>query len=170
MDHAVGENKPRNIHQMSRVTSVLCRKSPRQTKNTSVASSLEEEKEPSLQTLWEFQKYPQYCWEFHDPLWEALSGTISGKRAVPGQERILEMLWKPQMPWIIGLGGSQPYARDEFQETSWERFQGLSGVFLEFETVKKILQDDPGKIHQNFYNKHPQHISADWPDQQKASN
>ena len=47
------------------------------------------------------QKHPQYCWEFHDQLWEALSGTISEKRGVPsrtGGERILEMLWKPQMP------------------------------------------------------------------------
>ena len=33
-----------------------------------------------------------------------------------GGERILEMLWKPQMPLIIGLGGSQPYSRGEFQE------------------------------------------------------
>ena len=38
-------------------------------------------------------KYPQYSWEFHDRLWEALSGTTSEKRSVP----ILEMLWKPQM-------------------------------------------------------------------------
>ena len=57
------------------------------------------------------------------------------KRAVPsrtGGERILEMLWKPQMPWIIGFGASQPYSRGEFQETLWERFQGLSGIFPEF--------------------------------------
>ena len=27
-----------------------------------------------------------------------------------GGERILEMLWKPQMPVIIGLGASQPYS------------------------------------------------------------
>ena len=57
---------------------------------------------------WEIQKYLQYCWEFHDQLWEALSGTISVKRGVPsrtGGERILEMLWKPQMPWIKGFGG-----------------------------------------------------------------
>ena len=81
------------------------------------------------------QKYPQYCWEFHDRLWEALSGTTSKKRGVPsrtGGKRILEMLWKPQMPWIIGLGASQPYSRREFQETLWERFRGLSGIFPEF--------------------------------------
>ena len=29
------------------------------------------------------RKYPQYCWEFHDWLGEALSGTISEKRGVP---------------------------------------------------------------------------------------
>ena len=81
------------------------------------------------------QRYPQYCWEFHDRLWEALSGTTSEKRGVPsrtGGERILEMLWKPQKPWIIGFGASQPYSRGEFQETLWERFRGLSGTFPEF--------------------------------------
>ena len=42
------------------------------------------------------------------------------KRGVPSRtagEIILEMLWKPQMPLIIGPGGSQPYSRQEFQET-----------------------------------------------------
>ena len=52
--------------------------------------------------------------------------------AVLGGERILEMLWKPQTPWIRGLGQSQPYSRGEFQETLWERFRGLSGIFPEF--------------------------------------
>ena len=81
------------------------------------------------------QKYPQHCWEIHDQLWEAVSGTTSEKRGVPsriGGEIILEMLWKPQMPWIIGFGASQPYSRREFQETLWERFRGplqsLSGT------------------------------------------
>ena len=83
----------------------------------------------------ESQNYPQYCWEFHDRLWEALSGTTSEKRGVPsrtGGERILEMLWKPQMPSIIGFGASQPYSWGEFQETLWERFRGLSGTLPEF--------------------------------------
>ena len=31
------------------------------------------------------QKYPQYCWEFHDQLREALSGTNSEKRGVPSR-------------------------------------------------------------------------------------
>ena len=44
--------------------------------------------------------------------------------AVLRGERILEMLWKPQMPWIIGFGASQPYSRGEFQETLWEPFRG----------------------------------------------
>ena len=83
-----------------------------------------------------FQNYPQSCWEFHDRLWEVLSGTTSEKRGVlsrtGGGERILEMLWSLQMPWIIGLGGSQPYSPGEFQETLWERFWGLSGIFPEF--------------------------------------
>ena len=46
-------------------------------------------------------KCPQYCWEFHAWLWEALSGTTSEKRSAPsrtGGEINLEMLWKPQMP------------------------------------------------------------------------
>ena len=52
--------------------------------------------------------------------------------AVLGGETILEMLWKPQMPWIIGLGGSQPYSRREFQEKLWERFRCLFGISPEF--------------------------------------
>ena len=31
------------------------------------------------------QKCPQYCWEFHDRLWEALSGTTSEKRSAPSR-------------------------------------------------------------------------------------
>ena len=36
------------------------------------------------------------------------------------------------MPWIIGLGASQPYSRGEFQETLWERFRCLSRIIPEF--------------------------------------
>ena len=36
------------------------------------------------------QRYPQYCWEFHDRLWEALSGTTSEKRGVPNSGNALE--------------------------------------------------------------------------------
>ena len=70
--------------------------------------------------------------------WPALRGPLRNhfwKKGVPsrtGVERILEMLWKPQMPLIIGLGGSQPYSRGEFQEALWERFRGLSGILPEF--------------------------------------
>ena len=49
-----------------------------------------------------------------------------------GGESILEMFWSLQMPWIIGFGGSQLYSRGEFQETFWERFWGLSGIFRDF--------------------------------------
>ena len=90
------------------------------------------------------QKYPQYCWEFHDQLWEALSGTTSEKRGAPsrtGGERILEMLWKPQMPWTIGFGASQPYSRKEFQETLWERFREIP------EFPRKRVS---GLFHRNF--------------------
>ena len=34
-----------------------------------------------------------------------------------GGRGILEMLWSLQMSLIVGLGGSQPYSRGEFQET-----------------------------------------------------
>ena len=70
--------------------------------------------------------------------WPALRGPLRNhfrKRGVPsrtGGQRILEMLWKPQMPWIVGLGAFQPYSRGEFEETLWERFRGLSGIFPEF--------------------------------------
>ena len=79
-------------------------------------------------------KYPQYCWEFHDQLWPLRNHFRKKKRPQPywGGEIILEMLWEPQMPWIIGLWISQPYSRGEFQETLWERFRGLSGIFPEF--------------------------------------
>ena len=52
--------------------------------------------------------------------------------AVLGGEIILEMLWKSQMPSIIGFGGSQPHSRREFPETLRERFRGLSGILPEF--------------------------------------
>ena len=59
--------------------------------------------------------------------------------AVLWGERVLEMLWKPQMPLIIGFGGSQPYSRREFQETLWERFRGLSGIYPE------LLPESPSR-------------------------
>ena len=52
-----------------------------------------------------------------------------GPGGVPSRterERILETLWRFQMPWIIGLLGSQLYSQGELQEKLWERFQGLS--------------------------------------------
>ena len=33
--------------------------------------------------LQENQKYPQYCWEFHDRLWEALPEPLLKKKALP---------------------------------------------------------------------------------------
>ena len=61
------------------------------------------------------QNCPQYCWEFHDQLWEALSRTISEKEASPAVLRGREF-WKCSGTWIIGFGGSQPYSRGQFQE------------------------------------------------------
>ena len=46
-----------------------------------------------------------------------------------GGERILETLWKPQMPWIVGFGASQPYSRGERPR---KRSESVSGVFPEF--------------------------------------
>ena len=46
-----------------------------------------------------------------------LSGTTLEKRGVPScteEERILGLLWTLHMPWIVGLGGSQPYSWWEF--------------------------------------------------------
>ena len=74
------------------------------------------------------QVYSQHCREFHDQLWEALSGTTSEKRGVPsrtgGGDKSGLMLWSLQRPWFIGLGGSQPYSRGEPsgpEETDWCR-------------------------------------------------
>ena len=53
------------------------------------------------------------------------------KRGVPSRtegEIILEMLWKPQMPWIRGFGASQPYSRGELQET----LRAFPGSFQNF--------------------------------------
>ena len=41
------------------------------------------------------------------------------------------------MPWIVGLGRSQPSSRGEFQEKLWERFRGLSEFFRNF--FRKVL-------------------------------
>ena len=85
------------------------------------------------ENLQAFQKYP--LGKFHGQLWKTLSGTTSEKRGVPSRtegERTLKMLWRLQMHWIIGLGGSQLYSWGEFQEKSWERFRGLSLIFPEF--------------------------------------
>ena len=67
--------------------------------------------------------------------WPALRGPLRNhfwkKRGVPSRtegERILEVLWKPQMPWLIGLGGSQPYSRER---NSRKRSESVSGVFPE---------------------------------------
>ena len=49
----------------------------------SVASNLP--KDPKIeknQDLFLLQECSQYCWEFHDQLWEALCGTTSEKRGV----------------------------------------------------------------------------------------
>ena len=65
---------------------------------------------------------------------------ILKKRGVPsctGAERILEALWKPQMPWIIGLGASQPYSRGN----SRKRSESVSGVFPEF--LREFLPESP---------------------------
>ena len=61
-------------------------------------------------------------------VWETLGWVRMASRG----ERILEALWKPQIPLIIGFGASQPYSRGKFQETLSERFRGLCGIFPEF--------------------------------------
>ena len=51
------------------------------------------------------------------------------------------------MPWITGFGASQPYSRREFQETLWERFRGLSGIFRDFfREVPAVLGVWPKKV------------------------
>ena len=88
------------------------------------------------------QKYPQHCWEFQDQLWEALSGTTSKKRvASPAVLRGKEF-WKysgsTQMPWIIGLGGSQPYSRAEFPRKRSESISGEIPVRISSESPSRI--------------------------------
>ena len=52
------------------------------------------------------------------------------------------------MPLLIGLGGSQPYSRGEFQEKLSERFRGLSGILLQF---PNILDLDPGMTRMKLH-------------------
>ena len=60
--------------------------------------------------------------------------------------RILEMLWRPQMPWIIGPGGSQTYSQQEIQEKLSKRFRGLSKIVRQFfrkvSAALWVLRDD----------------------------
>ena len=79
--------------------------------------------------LW--SEIPQYCWEFHDRLWEAFSGTTSEKRIVPsrtGGERILEMLGAFKRLQLSGLG----YPSRTLQGNSRKNSESVSGVFPEF--------------------------------------
>ena len=95
------------------------------------------------------------CWEFHDQLCGALSGTTSEKISVPSRiegERILEVLWRRQMPSIIGFGGAQPYSRGEFQESS----ESVAGVFPEF--------------FRNFFRKVPAKFRVLWSDKSETRN
>ena len=50
-------------------------------------------------------------------------------------ERILDMLWRLQMPWITGLWGSQPYFRGNSRKSS----ESVSGVFRNFSWPKEKL-------------------------------
>ena len=57
-----------------------------------------------------------------EPLWK--------KRDAPSRterERMLEMLWRLQTPWIVGLEGSQPYSKKRI----WEHVWSLRGSFPE---------------------------------------
>ena len=63
---------------------------------------------------------------------KALTGTTSEKRTAPsrtGEEIILEMLWTPQLPLIIGLGGDPSRTLDW---NSRKRSESVSGIFPEF--------------------------------------
>ena len=88
----------------------------------------------------------QYCWEFHDRLWEALSGTTSEKKKRPQPywgprgERILEMLWKPQMPRIIGFN----HPSRTLDGNSRKRSESVSGVFPEF--FRNFLREVPAVL------------------------
>ena len=99
--------------------------------------------------------------------WPALGGPLRNhfwkkKRPQPyWGEIILEMLWTPQMPWIIGFGASQPYSRREFQETLWERFRGLSGVSPEF--FRKVPAVLGVSALQGLPTKHPTKVSTEGP-------
>ena len=65
---------------------------------------------------------------------------ILKKRGVPSRtagQIILEMLWKPQMPW--GLG----YPSRTLEGNSRKRSESVSGVFPEF--FKEFLPENPSR-------------------------
>ena len=79
--------------------------------------------------------YPQYCWEFHDRLWEALSGTTSEKKK------------RPQPYWGGVKSGNALEASNALNYRVWgipavlstgipgnalRAFPGFSGIFPEF--------------------------------------
>ena len=88
------------------------------------------------------RKPPQYCWEFHE---RPSPGPLLKKEASPAVrgERILEMLWRLQVAWIIGLLAFQPYTRGEFQEKLWERFRSFSGTVLGVWLIWALLKSEP---------------------------
>ena len=86
-----------------------------------------------------FQKYPQYCWEFHDRLWEALSGTTSEKRGVPsrtGGERLLEMLWKPSNALNYRVWGIPPVLSTGIPGNALRAFPGCFRNFSRISSGK----------------------------------
>ena len=60
----------------------------------------------------------------------------------PKSARILEMLWKPQMSWIIGFGGSSR----TLEVNSKKRSESVSGVFPGFFQKKKFLRKVPAVL------------------------
>ena len=81
----------------------------------------------------ETQKYPQYCLEFHDRLWEALSGTTSEKRSVRsrtggGGDTSGNALEPSNDLDFWGLGDP----RCTLEGNSRKHSESVSGVFPEF--------------------------------------
>ena len=83
MSYLIGSRKGwevlRTVPPLSVTPLPLCKNRPKETLA---------QPQPSLENLIAVllcRKYPQYCWEFHDWLWEALSGTTFEERGVPSR-------------------------------------------------------------------------------------
>ena len=77
-----------------------------------------------------YQKYPECCWEFHDRLWEALSGTISNEICgFCGCKISCQFLYQKK---IVVLTFVTKTLRDQIFTPPWKCRLGVGGGGIKF--------------------------------------